>query len=92
MFIFCLIIVYFDFTYTVLRRVVLCFTIICISLLQYLAIQPSRLQVCSNKISCHCTNIVWGHTSLFRSAYSETKYTDIDLPGSRHTNTLANEL
>jgi len=31
--------------------VVLCFIIICISLLQYLAIQPSRLQVCSNKIS-----------------------------------------
>jgi len=35
--------------------VVLCFTIICISLLQYLVIQPSRLQVCSNKISCQRT-------------------------------------
>ena len=32
--------------------VVLCFIIICISLLQYLVIQPSRLQGCSNKISC----------------------------------------
>jgi len=31
--------------------VVLCF-ITCVSLMQYLAIQPSRLQVCSNKISC----------------------------------------
>jgi len=29
-----------------------CFIITCISLLQYLAIQPSRLQGCSNKISC----------------------------------------
>ena len=43
--------VYFDFTYSGLHRCIAFFLLI-VSLLHYLAIQPSRLQVCCNKISC----------------------------------------
>ena len=43
--------VYFDFTYSGLHRCIVFFLLI-VSLLHYLAIQPSRLQVCSNKNSC----------------------------------------
>ena len=43
--------VYFDFTYSGLHRCIVFFLLI-VSLLHYLAIQPSRLQVCCNKISC----------------------------------------
>jgi len=46
-----LITVYFDFTYSGLYRCIVFFLLI-VSLLHYLAIQPSRLQVCFNKISC----------------------------------------
>ena len=42
---------YFDFTYSGLHRCVVFFLLI-VSLLHYLAIQLSRLQVCCNKISC----------------------------------------
>ena len=42
--------VYFDFTYSGLHRCIVFFLLI-VSLLHYLAIQPSRLQVCRNKIS-----------------------------------------
>ena len=42
--------VYFDFTYFRLRYIV--FFLLIASLLHYLAIQPSRLQVRCNKISC----------------------------------------
>ena len=42
---------YFDFTYSGLYRCIVFFLLI-VSLLHYLAIQPSRLQVCFNKISC----------------------------------------
>ena len=43
--------VYFDFTYCGLHRCIVFFLLI-VSLLHYLAIQPSRLQVRCNKISC----------------------------------------
>jgi len=46
-----LITVYFDFTYSGLHRCIVFFLSVA-SLLHYLAIQPSRLQGCSNKISC----------------------------------------
>ena len=42
--------VYFDFTYSGLHRCIV-FFLSFVSLLHYLAIQPSRLQGCSNKIS-----------------------------------------
>jgi len=43
--------VYFDCTYSGLHGCIMFFLLI-VSLLHYLAIQPSRLQVCCNKISC----------------------------------------
>ena len=43
--------VYFNFTYSGLHHCIVFFLLI-VSLLHYLAIQPSRLQVCCNKISC----------------------------------------
>jgi len=43
--------VYFDFTYSGLHRCIVFFLLI-VSLLHYLAIEPSRLQVCCNKIGC----------------------------------------
>ena len=45
------IIVNFDFTYSGLHRCIVFFSLF-VSLLHYLAIHPSRLQGCSNKISC----------------------------------------
>jgi len=52
--------VYFDFTYSGLYRCIVFFLLI-VSLLHYLAIQPSRLQVCCNKISYQLSvvSIVW---------------------------------
>ena len=49
--------VYFDFTYSVLYRCIVFFLLI-VSLLHYLAIQSSRLQVCCNKISCQLSRLV----------------------------------
>jgi len=43
--------VYFDFTYSGLHRSIV-FFLSFVSLLHYLAIKPSRLQLCCNKISC----------------------------------------
>jgi len=48
--------VYFDFTYCGLHRCIV-FFLSFVSLLRYLAIQPSRLQGCSNKISCREFNL-----------------------------------
>ena len=47
--------VYFEFTYSALHRCIV-FFLSSVSLLHYLAIQPSRLQGCSNKISCQLSS------------------------------------
>ena len=60
--------VYFDFAYCVLHRCIV-FFLSFVSLLHYLAIQPSRLQGCSNKISCQLSVI-----SLLQIACTNTEF------------------
>jgi len=74
--------VYFDFAYSGLHRCIV-FFLPFVSLLHHLAIQPSRLQGCSNKISCQLSFVKLPDLLQMKSNRCELRST-IYMPDSIH--------
>jgi len=75
------IIVYFDFTYSGLHRCTV-FLLSFVSLLHYLAIQPSRLQGSSNDISCQLSSLMRCCRMLTAGSQADAFYLPVTIYGT----------